>query len=180
MSVIFDPTVANRDLQYLHPFVVTSWAQLQPELATALGVRVELGEGYRADARQRWLYAQGRTPEQCIAKGIAAGWARSGPIVTNAWSAKTSAHGYVLPQCTEDWPEGVVPAAVAIDLLVYDAAGKLWQSDAPWDKFIALTTDAGELTKYGLVHFHRPGVNVWDKPHLQRVEWNDATCTFNG
>lgn len=177
MSTLFDPTVPNRELQFCHPLIQAAWPGLHQALATQLGCAVLLNEGYRADQRQRWLYAQGRTPEQCAARGIPTGWARSGPIVTNAWSARTSAHGHVLP-ATADWPDGV-PASAAIDLLVLGADGKAWTADDPWDQFVALTVDNAPLVQqYGLKHFHRPGVAVWDKPHLQLVGWDDATETL--
>jgi len=174
MTYVFEGEKANVDPALWHPLVVQSWAQLAPVLEEQLGVKVAVFEGYRPDARQRWLYGQGRSAVQLAKVGLDPSLSQpSLPIVTNAWSAKTSAHGYVLPMCTADWPDGV-PASLALDIMIFDAAGKQWANDAPWDQFVALTEDNGALTQYGLVHFHSAGKAVWDRPHLQRVEWSDA------
>ncbi len=175
MTYLFDVQKANVDPALWHPMIVQGWGQLAPVLEAQLGVQVAVFEGYRPDARQQWLYGQGRTPAQLKAKGLDPMLARPDlPIVTNAWSAKTSAHGYVLPICTVDWPDGV-PSTLALDIMIYDAAGTAWAKDAPWDQFVALTTDGGPLSHFGLVHFHAPGKVVWDKPHLQWVGWSDLT-----
>lgn len=174
MTYAFDVEKANTDPQLWHPLLVQRWAQLQPLLERYLGCRAFVNEGYRPDARQAYLFGQGRTPEQLRAKGLDPSLARPGPIVTNAWSAKTSAHGIVLPMCTADWPNGI-PASCALDILVLGTDGKPWTQDDPWDQFVMLTTDGGPLAYIGLVHFHALGKAVWDRPHLQLIEYSDDT-----
>lgn len=174
----FDVTTPNRDPALWHPLVVTSWGLLQPELEKALNCRTVVNEGYRPDARQAWLFGAGRTGMQLAAFHLDTALARPiEPKVTNAWSAKTSAHGYVLPQCTAEWPDGI-PASAALDIIVLGADGKPWTKDDPWDAFVALTTDGGPLTKFGLIHFRAVGKQVWDKPHLQLIGWSDAQHTL--
>ena len=172
MTHQFVVSAPNRDPLLWHPLVIQRWALLQPALEHALGCRVVVNEGYRPDARQQWLYGQGRTPEQLRAKGLDAILARPGLVATNAWSAKTSAHGFVLPICTEVWPDGV-PASCALDLLVMGKDNVPWTKDDPWDQFVALTTDQGLLARIGLVHFHATGKQVWDRPHIQLIEYSD-------
>lgn len=172
----FRKEVPNNDPAYWHPLVVARWGILQPALERALRCRVRAAEGYRPDERQQWLYAQGRTAAQLKAKGIDPLFARTGPIITNAWSAKTSAHGFtLLPPYTGEQPTEELPAACALDLDVLGADGKPWTKDDPWDEFVVLTSDGGLLASIGLVHFHAVGKAVWDKPHIQLIEWSDVT-----
>lgn len=164
-----DVTRPNVDPALWHTLTVQRWTVLQPLLEMRLGCTVRANEGYRYDARQQYLFGQGRTAAQLTAKGLDPALARPGPIVTNAWSAKTSAHGYML--------DGK-PASCALDIVVLGADGTPWTKDDPWDQFVALTTDHGALASIGLVHFHRVGVAVWDRPHLQNVEYSDALHTL--
>ncbi len=174
MTYAFDVQKANVDPNLWHPMVLQRWIILHPLLEAHLGCRVIVNEGYRPDARQAYLYGQGRSSAQLLAVGLSPTLARPGAIVTNAWSAKTSAHGFVLPMCTADWPDGI-PASLALDVIPLGADGKPWTKDDPWDQFIALTTDNGPLASIGLVHFHRPGIKPWDAPHIQAVEYSDQT-----
>lgn len=135
--------------------------------ANERGVPLAINEIFRSDDRQKWLYAQGRTQVDCTAKGIDPSWARSGPIVTNAWSALTSAHGHM---------EDGLPAACAADLVPVGADGKPWTKDDDWAGYI--TTMEPIANKYGLRHFHAPGKAPTDKPHIQLVEWDDASLTL--
>lgn len=169
-----DITRPDRDLSKAHPLLQERWPLVRARLA-GLGFAVIVEEVYRPDARQAWLYGQGRTPEQLMAKGLDPTLARAGAVVTNAWSAKTSAHGYVLPLCTEDFPEGV-PAACALDVVPLGDDGAPWTADDPWDAFVSAMVGIG--AECGLVHFHAPGKAVWDRPHLQLAQWNDATHTL--
>ena len=76
-----DVTTPSRDLSLLAPkFRAAVEASLA--VAAAMGLPVKINEGFRSQARQAWLYAEGRT--------------RPGGIVTNAPSALTSWHGYGL------------------------------------------------------------------------------------
>jgi hypothetical protein len=167
--VTLDVTRPNVDQALWHYLTVQRWTALQPLLETQLGCAAHVNEGYRYDARQQYLFGQGRTADQLRAMGLDPALARPGPIVTNAWSAKTSAHGYLL--------DGK-PASCALDIVVLGADGKPWTKDDPWDQFVALTTDAGPLASIGLVHFHRPGIAVWDRPHLQLIEYSDHLHTL--
>lgn len=174
MIYAFDVEKANTDPQLWHPLVVQRWTQLQPLLERHLGCRTVVNEGYRPNARQAYLFGQGRTAMQLRVKGLDPSLARPGNIVTNAWSAKTSAHGFVLPMCTAYWPEGI-PASCALDIIVLGQDDKPWTPDDPWDQFVALTTGTGPLANIGLVHFHAFGKQVWDRPHLQLIEYSDDT-----
>jgi hypothetical protein len=95
-------------------------------------------------------------------------FARPGAIVTNAWSAKTSAHGW-----TETRKGVTVPAAAALDVVPVGKDGKPWTADDDWDGFLRAMTAEGYAI--GLVHFHKPGEPPSDKPHLQLKEWSDAS-----
>src|SRR6266550_535839 len=164
---------ASKDWSLAHPLLKPRYGELARELMRTHGLGLWVNEIYRPDRRQGWLYGQGRTPEAMIAKGLDSTWARTGAIVTNAWSAKTSAHGYVLPLCTAEWPNGV-PASCALDVVPLGPDNTPWTKDDDWDLFTRLTTDPGSPGwRIGLVHFHRPGIAVWDRPHLQLREYSD-------
>lgn len=136
--------------------------------AKAMGYELFTNEIYRSEERQQWLYGQGRTPAQCTVKGVPVDYARPGSIVTNAWSAKTSPHGH---------EEDGLPAACAADLVPVGADGKAWTKDDNWDAYLTVLEPVAN--KHGLRHFHAPGKQVWDKPHIQLVEWNDSTLTLD-
>ena len=158
-----DITHADPDLGLGHSLLqqrLPPWEQA----AAAAGYRVQRVEVYRPDARQAWLYGQGRTPEALVAVGLDPALARAGAIVTNAWSAKTSAHGYVLADGT--------PAAAGADYCVLDGLGRLWAADADWAGFMAWCL-ANEQT-YAIRHFGPPLHPVTDRPHVQLVEWSDS------
>ena len=136
----------DRDLSKGHPLLQDRWPTLL-RLLTGQGFMMMVNEVYRPEERQQWLYAQGRTAEQCVAKGIRADWARPGKIVTNAWSAATSAHGYTLMG---------EPAAAALDVVPVGPDSKPWSADDPWDAFVGLLSRIGP--QVGLVHFTHHGV----------------------
>jgi len=172
----------DRDLKKGHPLLVQRWTALQPALEQKLGCPVIVWECYRSDQRQGWLYGQGRNHKHMIAKGLDPSWARPGLVVTNAWSAKTSAHGHlsphgehVFPAVRAAWPDGV-PASCALDVVPLGADGRPWTTDDPWTAFSALSDEPLDalVKQYGLIHFRAPGKQVWDKPHLQLMEWDDA------
>jgi hypothetical protein len=71
----------NRDLDLLAPKFRAAVQAAIAECATR-EMPVKVVEGFRSNARQAWLYAQGRT--------------RPGGIVTNAPNGLTSWHGYGL------------------------------------------------------------------------------------
>ena len=152
----------DRDLLKGHLLLQERWPKLLRRL-TQDGFAMMLIEVYRPDTRQQWLYAQGRTPEACAIKGIPTQWARPGSIVTNAWSAKTSAHG---------WTSEGEPAAAALDVVPVGADGKPWTIDDPWDAFVSAIARYG--AEVGLVHFTSRG-KVTDRPHLQLREYSDLT-----
>lgn len=152
----------DRDMGKAHLLVQRRWPRLKHLLAEQ-GITTDINEVYRAELRQQWLYAQGRTIEQCQAKGIDGRFARDGKIVTNAWSAKKSAHG---------WTEGGVPASCALDVVPVGSDGKPWTADDRWDDFVSLVAVLG--AQVGLVHFHAPGKAVTDRPHVQLSEWRDG------
>jgi hypothetical protein len=160
-----DVTRADPDLAKGHSLLqqrLPPWEQA----AAGAGFRVQRLEVYRPDARQAWLYGQGRTPEALQAVGLDPALARPGQIVTNAWSAKTSAHGYTI-QPNE------TPAAAGADYGVLDSAGKLWAADADWPGFMVWCL-ANEQ-QYAIRHFGPPLHPVTDQPHVQLVEYNDHT-----
>jgi hypothetical protein len=119
-------------------------------------------EVYRSDERQAWLYGQGRTALDLEAVGLDPALARPGERVTNAWSAKLSAHG---------WTEAGLPAAAAFDLMPLGPDGQAWTADDPWDEFVRVVAEQAE--KVGLRHFAKPGKPPWDRPHVQLSEWSD-------
>jgi hypothetical protein len=157
-----DVTRPDRDLAKGHPLLQARWPVLLERLV-AEGFPMMVNEVYRPELRQQWLYGAGRSAFQLAGQGISAAFARPAePRVTNAWSAKLSAHG---------WTIANVPAAAALDVVPVGADGKPWSRDDPWDAFVALLARIGP--SHGLVHFHSPGKGVWDRPHLQLVEWSD-------
>ncbi|MDB5468972.1 MAG: hypothetical protein JWR84_532 [Caulobacter sp.] len=76
-----DVSVANRDLSLLAPKFREAVTAALADCA-GKGLTAKVNEGFRSNARQAWLYAQGRT--------------RPGKKVTNAPTALTSWHGYGL------------------------------------------------------------------------------------
>lgn len=167
----------DADLVRAHPLLRARWERLQPELARRLSCSVIAWECARSDERQGWLWGQGRSADAVLARGLPPAWARPGAIITNAWSARLSAHGFRLNRGTADTPLWV-PASCGLDVVVLGADGRPWSADDPWDQFVALTQDGGALSGFGLIHFHAPGKQVWDKPHLQPPEWSDVTHTL--
>lgn len=163
---MIDVTRPNRDWAFAHPGLHPRWLALGKWLAVERLFCLE-EEIYRPDARQGYLWAQGRLPADCEAKGLNPGWARPGPIVTNAWSSKLSAHGFLLAGN---------PAAAAIDVVPTGPDLRPWTADDPWDEFVSAVAHYG--AKVGLIQFHAPGKQVWDKPHLQMAEWSDRTHTL--
>lgn len=154
----------DRDLTKAHILVQGRWPVMRKELETQHGLAIIINEVYRPDVRQQWLFGAGRSRDELVAKGINPDWSRpTEKVVTNAWSAKTSAHG---------WEENGRPASCALDVVPVGADGKAWTPDDRWDDFLRAVEDVGR--KIGLVHFHAPGKQVWDKPHLQLFEWSDA------
>lgn len=153
----------NRNLADCHVLVRMRWPAIKAQLEQLYGIQMFVNETYRSDVRQQYLYGAGRSVAECQAKGIPAEFARpSESRVTNAWSATTSAHG---------WMEDGKPAAAALDVVPLGLDGRPWTADDPWDAFVATVAKIGPLA--GLVHFHAPGKAVWDKPHLELVEWNN-------
>lgn len=163
-----DLSRAIRDVRTTHPLVQQRWANLKLVLQGA-GFVTQENEMYRTEARQQWLFAQGRTTEQCKRYGVPARYAREGSIVTNSWSAKNSAHGWTQPAGVGK----VVPAACALDVVPLGADGKMWTKDDPWKEWYAFC-ERPEVRALGLIHFHKPGKEAWDKPHLQLLEWSDV------
>jgi hypothetical protein len=163
-----DPRIPDRDLAKGHPLVQLNLPPLLVDLEQA-GFPMFVEEVYRFDLRQQWLFAQGRSPEVCRLNAIPEAWARPGPIVTNASSARASAHGFKLLNGQ--------PASCAVDLVPLGPDGKPWSPDDPWQEFVGRLEPL--LNAHGFRHFHAPGKEVWDKPHVQLVGWNDATHTLN-
>jgi hypothetical protein len=174
--------VPDADWYKAHPLLFEA---LPPALAACAneGVFFKEEEFYRPEIRQQWLYGQGRKASDCAAKGVPQDFARNGPIVTNAWSATTSAHGFRI--CSVDKTHYVnglalcpvcqqptTPAACAVDLVPLGPDGKAWTPDDPWNVFIGKLEPI--FNAHGLRHFHAPGKQVWDKPHVQLVQWDDA------
>lgn len=164
-----DPALAqaDRDPAHLHPVLRRRWQITQDVLSREFGLPTLMTEGFRSNARQAWLWAQGRTAEACQAKGIDPTWARPGGILTNAWSSKVSAHGWVF---------NGEPMAAAVDVVPLGTDGKPYTNDDPWDHFLAVCTR--EAGRFGLVHFTSHGV-ITDRPHLQLAEWSDADHTLH-
>lgn len=159
--------VPDRDLYKGHQLLQQRLPAFIAE-AQSMGYKLVIIEIFRPEERQQWLYGQGRTPAQCSVKGVPVDYARPGAVVTNAWSAKTSAHGY---------EEAGLPASCAADLVPTGADGKPWTTDDDWTAYLGVLEPIAN--KHGLRHFHAPGKAVWDKPHIQLVEWNDSTLTLD-
>lgn len=157
-----DPSLADPDVRKGHGLLQQRWPRLEARLAE-LGVRVLVIECYRPEMRQQFLWGAGRTVAQLLDKGIPGRWARPNlKRVTNAWSARVSAHGHA---------EGNQPAAAALDICPVGKDGRAWTTDDEWTPLVAII--AREGPGFGLVHFHAPGKAVWDRPHLQLSEWCD-------
>lgn len=159
---------ADPDLTKGHRLLQERWPRLKAELEGRHNIgRIQVIEVYRPDIRQQWLYGKGRTVEQCVAKGVPPGFSQPlEKIVTGAWSASVGAHG---------WTENGQPASCALDVVPVGADGKPWTADDNFAEFVRLTDDVLDLGgQIGLVHFHSPGKDVWDKPHLQLIEYSDA------
>jgi hypothetical protein len=152
----------DRDPAKWHPLLRERWPKLAGRLLAA-GIRTMIWEGYRSGQRQAWLYGQGRTPEDLRLVGVNPGYARSGGRVTNAYSARLSAHGWELPDGT--------PAAAALDLVPIGPDGRPWSLDDRWIDFVQFV--AISTAETGLRHFSKPGKPPWDRPHVQLVEWSD-------
>ena len=91
-----DVTVASTDLSLLAPKFRAAVEQAV-SACLAAGLEVKVHEAFRSQARQAWLFAQGRT--------------RPGDIVTNAPTSLTSWHGYglavdVIHKTRAYWPAG--------------------------------------------------------------------------
>lgn len=157
----------NTNPDLWHPLVQERWPLLRSRL-TADGFLMWVNEGYRPELRQQWLYGQGRTVAECAAKGISPAFARPGLRVTNAWSARVSAHGVT----RTDVYGRVVPASAALDVVPVGADGRPWSADDLWDPWLAKLAEYG--AGVGLVHFTSRG-KISDMPHLQLSEWSDAT-----
>jgi hypothetical protein len=156
--------VVDRDLTHAHRLVRMRWPVIQAVLRVQHRINTMVNETARSEGRQLYLYGAGRTAEWLKARGLDSRYARpTEPVVTNAWSAKLSAHG---------WMEEGKSAAAALDVVPLGGDGKPWTADDPWDAFVSIMAEIGPPC--GLVHFHAPGKQVWDKPHLQLVEWSDA------
>lgn len=163
MSFSDEITRPNRELSKCHVLVQARWPALRAHLKLRYDMVMFLNEGYRSDERQQFLYGKGRTAEQLVAVGLDPKYAQPAENrVTNAKNASKSAHG---------WTDADAPAAAAIDVVPVGADGKPWTKDDPWNQFVLIMAEEGPY--FGLVHFHSPGKGVWDKPHLQLVEWSD-------
>lgn len=165
----YDPARPCRDLSTGHELLRQRWAVLEALLA-GRGYVMFVNEVGRYHVRQQWLYGAGRTEDACRRHGVPARFARpQDPVVTNAWSCATSAHGWSARQPDGTWRL----ASAALDVVPLGTDGKPWTKDDPWDGFLAaMKSDGYDL---GLVHFHAPGKPPWDKPHLQLREWSDVS-----
>jgi len=162
---------ADPDLAKGHPLLQERWPRLERILLAKYGWKVVVIEVYRPELRQMWLYGQGRTAAELAQKGIRrAGFARPQlKRVTNAWSARVSAHGVTIRGPAGTW----VPAAAALDVVPVGADDRPWTVDDPWDPFVVAI--AAEGPTIGLVHFHGRNKGVTDRPHLQLwPEWSDS------
>lgn len=170
-----DYTVADPDLGKAHPLLADRWGWLERRLKDRYGWTMLVIEVYRPELRQQWLYGQGRTVGQLQVYGISFAFAHPKmPIVTNAWSARVSAHG-----TTRTENGMVLPAAAGIDVVPVGMDRLPWTADDPWDPFVVAL--AAEGPAFGLVHFHNRRKQVTDRPHLQLYpEWNDRTHLLEG
>lgn len=166
-----DYKIPNKDLESGHQVLQNRWSLLKEAIEVQNKIVLVVNEVYRSDERQQWLYGAGRSVADLALKGIRADFARpTESKVTNAWSAATSAHGYTI---------NGKAASVGMDVVPVGADGKPWTKDDDWDLFVRLTDDINDLGgQIGLIHFHAPGKEVWDKPHLQLIEWNDSSHTL--
>ena len=163
---------ADPDLSKGHPLLQERWTVLNGILLRKYGWTMLVIEVYRPELRQQWLYGQGRTVEQLRAKGIMRpAFARPKmKRVTNAWSARVSAHGCMIRGPAGTW----IPAAAGLDVVPVGEDKRPWTKDDPWDPFVVAITTEG--LSVGLVHFHSHGKGVTDRPHLQLwPEWSDVT-----
>ena len=46
-------------------------------------------------------------------------------------------------------------------------------ADDPWDEVVAKIEEGAQ--RFGLRHFRGAGGHITDRPHVQLLEWNDAT-----
>lgn len=165
----FDVTRAWRDPASAHPLLPPRLADLESRMV-ARKMPYLLLEFFRYDARQGWLYGGGRSSAQLTIKGISEAYARpDAPIVTDAWSAATSAHGWTRQNDAGIW----VPAAAAVDLIPVGRDGKPFTADDPLAEFIALVAECSAAV--GLRHFRRASGQIWDKDHVEMVEYSNAT-----
>ena len=154
----------DRDLTKAHPLLRQRWAQLGGILL-ARGFKTIIWECFRSEERQAWLYGQGRTATELVAVGLDPSLARPGEIVTHAYHATLSAHGWRLP-------DGL-PAAAALDLVPLGPSDRSWGPDAPWASFTALVEAVAPAT--GLRHFRKAG-KITDAPHVELYpEWSNAS-----
>lgn len=164
----YQPTTIIRDLTSGHPWLQSRFAKLSAVL-TMRGFPLFVNEVFRYDLRQGWLFGSGRSPEVCRSNGVDPRFSRPNePVVTNAWSAGTSAHGFTLI----DGVGQTIPASCAIDVVPVGPDGIPWTKDDDWSTFLDhLESDANAC---GLRHFRNASGQVSDKPHLQLVEFCDA------
>lgn len=156
------------DLGKGHPLLQERVPVLENLLRHRYGWEVRRLEVYRPELRQQWLYGAGRTVGEIAPRGISPMFARPRePRVTNAWSARVSAHGFAI---------GDQPASCAIDLCPLGQDRRPFTKDDPWDEFVRAMVVEG--LSIGLVHFHAPGKAVWDKPHLELLEWSNRARTL--
>lgn len=167
--MIDDFSRADPDLEKAHPLLRERWRWFVVRLEK-LGFKMQVIEVYRPELRQQWLYGQGRTVGQLQIHGISFAFARPKlKIITNAWSARVSAHG-----TTRTENGMVLPAAAALDVVPVGLDNRAWTADDPWDPFVVAL--AAEGPAFGLVHFHNRHKEVTDRPHLQLwPEWSDVT-----
>lgn len=159
--------VAITDRATGHPDLVTRLADLESRMKAKKMPYLEI-EFFRYSARQGWLYGSGRGKAQMHAKGISEAYARPDePIVTNAWSAENSAHGWVRQVEDALW----VPAAAAVDIVPVGPDDKPWTKDDPIAEFVAMVAECSAAV--GLRHFRNAGGHVTDCDHIQLVEWRD-------
>lgn len=165
-----DFTQADPDLDKGHPLLVERWGWLEKRLRDKYSFKMQVIEVYRPELRQQWLYGQGRTVGQLQPHGISFAFARPRlKIVTNAWSARVSAHG-----TTRKDGGLVLAAAAALDVVPVGLDRVPWTDDDPWDAFVIALAVEGPT--FGLVHFHSRRKEVTDRPHLQLYpEWSDVT-----
>lgn len=113
-----DIDTPNRDLSLLAP---KFRAAIEGAIAAcdAAGYPVKVNEGFRSQARQAWLYAQGRT--------------RPGARVTNASTNLTSWHGYglavdVIHRTLAYWPHGRAASANAANAQWFADIGAIFKA----------------------------------------------------